>query len=310
MKMVRGSLTPIAIIVLLAVASVALGSGQATIKKRTLFTFDSPNSAGLWLSINDTVMGGVSSGACRVTEAGTLEFSGEVSLENNGGFASVRAGTGSLDLSAYDELVVRVRGDGQRYALSVQTDHWIMAGAYYFDLQTRAGQWQEIRAPMRAFEARSFGRPFRGAPPLNARDIRALGFIISDKQAGPFRFEVDWIKAAKSREGKAPHGKPAEREKPQMAAALIQKAIGHGVPLFNAGQPEACAAIYEIAAHCIVDLSAADLPADFVETLRTGLAKAERTADPAARAWALRNAFDVGLRILAQDRREKEVSND
>ena len=39
--------------------------------------------------MNDGVMGGVSDGRFRVTERQTLEFYGTLSLENNGGFASV-----------------------------------------------------------------------------------------------------------------------------------------------------------------------------------------------------------------------------
>jgi monofunctional biosynthetic peptidoglycan transglycosylase len=254
-------------------------------------------------------MGGVSTGTCRVTDAGTLEFAGEVSLENNGGFASVRAGTNSLDLSAYDEWVLRVRGDGKRYAFSVQTDYRIMAGAYYLDFQTEKEQWQEVRAPMRLLGARAFGQPLKGAPPLNVCDIRSLGFIISDKQAGPFRLEVDWIKVTKREVRDARPGQPAEHDKAQTVAALIRQAIARGVPLYNAGQPDACAAVYELTARCMVDLAAADLPAEVLELLRAGLVKAERAADAGARAWALRDAFDASLLILRRDNGPAEHSD-
>ena len=298
------------------IAVIAMGavvpttSGQASVNERTLFEFKSPDSAKGWAPINDNVMGGVSSGSCRRTESGTLEFSGKVSLENNGGFASARVSTNSLDLSAFDALVLRVRGDGKQYAISVQTDYPIMAGAYYFSFQSQAGSWQEIRAPIRAFEPRSFGRPLRGAPVLNAGDVRSLGFIISDKQEGPFHLEVDWIKAARTRQDNTPREEPVEKDKTQTASRLIRKAIGLGAPLFNGGQPEACAAIYEIAASCMVDLSADELPREVVETLRAGLAKAEQTTDPAARAWALRDALDTSAGIMSQDLRGKEASDD
>lgn len=92
----------------------------------------------------------------------------------------------------------------------MQTDYRIMAGAYYLDFQTEKEQWQEVRAPMRLLEARAFGQPLKGAPPLNVRDIRSLGFIISDKQAGPFRLEVGWIKAANARDAtRGPRGRPS-----------------------------------------------------------------------------------------------------
>lgn len=161
----------------------------------TLFDFDCPGESRNWIPLNDTVMGGVSRSSSRQSEHGALVFAGEVSLENNGGFASLRARNTSPDLSDYDALILRVRGDGQRYDISIQTDYRIMAGAYYFSIRTEAGQWQEIRAPFDDFIARSFGRPLRSAPPLNRAAVRGLGLMISDKQAGPFRLEVDWIKA-------------------------------------------------------------------------------------------------------------------
>jgi monofunctional biosynthetic peptidoglycan transglycosylase len=301
MRPFLGFLMPIAVLMCQVEIPAAFGDGQATVTEKMLFTFDSTGSDGPWIAVNDTVMGGVSRSGSRVTDDGALEFSGEVSLENNGGFASVRVGVDSLNLSAYDTILMRVRGDGKRYALSVQTDYRIMAGAYYFDFQPEAGQWQEVRVPLQALTARSFGRPLPTAPELNSSDIRAFGFIISDKQAGPFRLEVDWIKAVRMDESERRHPTTAIRTKAATATRLIQEAIGRGVPLFNAGQPASCAAVYEMTAHCIVELSASDLPPHAVATLRAGLAKAETTTDPAARAWALRNALDVAIQALQQD---------
>ncbi len=54
-----------------------------------LFAFVSPDAAAGWQAVNDGVMGGVSDGRFRMTERQTLEFYGTLSLENNGGFASV-----------------------------------------------------------------------------------------------------------------------------------------------------------------------------------------------------------------------------
>jgi hypothetical protein len=63
-------------------------------------------------------------------------------------------------------------------------------------------------------------------------------------------------------------------------------------------------------AHCIVDLSAGRLPPEVVVTLRSGLAKAAQEADPSARAWALREAFDASLQMLEWERRGNEVLDD
>jgi len=58
--------------------------------RRILFDFKGVDAAREWQSINDGVMGGVSEGNFKITEHKTLEFFGRLSLENNGGFASVR----------------------------------------------------------------------------------------------------------------------------------------------------------------------------------------------------------------------------
>jgi monofunctional biosynthetic peptidoglycan transglycosylase len=295
------SLWLVAIAMIAAEMTVAVDSGPAAVDERALFTFDVPGSVAPWTPVNDTVMGGVSSGRCGWSEAGALEFSGTVSLENNGGFASIRVATDSLDVSAYEGIMLRVRGDGKRYSLSIQTDYRIVAGAYYFTFQAEPGVWQEVVTPMSALQARSFGRALPSAPPLNTRDIRSLGFIISDKQEGPFRLEVDWIKVGNKRADESPLGDLVEQDPAKPVTALIQEAINRGAPLFNAGRPEACAAVYEMTARCIVDLSAGRLPPEVVRTLRSGLAKAARSTDPAERAWAMRYAFDTSLEMLERE---------
>ncbi len=141
-------------------------------------------------------MGGVSVGGVQRAGDGKLEFAGSLSLENNGGFSSVRSRGPALDLSEFDGLVVRLRGDGRKYSLSVRTDLPIPAGAYYFDVETREGEWQEIHVPFESFAARSFGRAAPLASRLNRSDVRSVGFIIADKREGPFRLNIDWIKAA------------------------------------------------------------------------------------------------------------------
>ena len=55
----------------------------------------------------------------KTTEKKTLEFYGTLSLENNGGFASVRTKAKKLGLEKDDVIVVRVRGDGRDYSINL-----------------------------------------------------------------------------------------------------------------------------------------------------------------------------------------------
>ncbi|MHC4091523.1 MAG: CIA30 family protein [Planctomycetota bacterium] len=263
-----------------------------------MFDFQDIAASGDWFAVNDDVMGRVSQGRVRIADDGILTFSGSVSLENNGGFASIRSRGPALDLSKYDSLLVRLRGDGKRYACSVRTDYRILAGDYYFDVQTRAGRWQEIHLPLGSFQARSFGRPLMAAPPLNTRDIRAIGFIIADKQEGPFKLEIEWVKAVRSLDTPSAGDGKEETDLYDSAGRLVEAAIAGGVPLFNAGQTEACAAIYELTARSLVDLCGDELPPTVAAALRRGLREAQREDDPVNRAWVLRHALDAAWNRL------------
>lgn len=177
--------------------------------QRVIFDFDARDSSGEWNSVNDDVMGGVSTGGFRISEQGMLEFKGVVSLENNGGFASVRSGTAKYDLSDFEGLLIRVRGDGHRYACNLRTDFEIMAGSYQQRFETKKEEWSEIALPFHDFIATSFGQVMQDAPKLNPEKIRSFGFTISDEQAGPFKLEVKWIKAVKKSQKTAVETAPA-----------------------------------------------------------------------------------------------------
>ena len=81
-------------------------------QERVLFQFDKPEAGTAWMTVNDGVMGGRSDGRFRINENKRLEFYGNLSLENNGGFASVRARGNHLKLGSKEVVVARVRGVG------------------------------------------------------------------------------------------------------------------------------------------------------------------------------------------------------
>lgn len=182
---------------LVAAFPVSQGASEKLSEKMTsVFTFDKESGSSAWPATNDGVMGGLSEGRSTITRDGLLRFSGKVSLENNGGFASIRSAPAEKDLSAYDGILLRVRGDGKRYAFTIRTDLRIPAGSYRVKFDTQAGEWVEVFMPFADLRATSFGVELSDAPPLDPRKIRSFGFLISDKQAGPFTLDVDWIKAA------------------------------------------------------------------------------------------------------------------
>ncbi len=90
-------------------------------EERVIIEFGKPDSAKPWQTVNDGVMGGRSVGRYKINEDKNMEFLGTLSLENNGGFASVRARGTKLDLEKGDSVVARVRGDGREYNFNLYT---------------------------------------------------------------------------------------------------------------------------------------------------------------------------------------------
>jgi hypothetical protein len=146
-----------------------------------------------WYPINDTVMGGVSSSSIEPGTSGNALFTGVVSLENNGGFASVRNRAGTYDLSDCSGVRVRLRGDGKQYKFNIRTTRRFDGVNYRVEFPTKEGEWMEIDFPLAAFAPTFHGRVLEDAPALDPSRITSFGFLISDKQEGPFRLEIEWI---------------------------------------------------------------------------------------------------------------------
>lgn len=176
------------------ISSVAI-AGES-MEERVLFDFTSDAEQQHWKAVNDGVMGGRSLGAPVVqSRAGVLDFSGTLSLENNGGFSSIRSAGPSLNLDRYDGISMRFRGDGRSYIVTIATDYRIRAGSYETALSTVAGEWTTVRLPFEQFTATSYGRPVRGAPVLDNSNIRSVGVMLADKRAGSFHLQIDRIAA-------------------------------------------------------------------------------------------------------------------
>ena len=178
-----------------AASLILLTGATAMVEENLLYDFAAPQAASEWSAINDVVMGGVSSGGVRTTGDGTLLFAGNVSLENNGGFASIRSRPRAWDLGSYSGIAIRFLGDGKRYKLNLKTDSALDGIMYRATFETREGEWQTLRFPFSGFKASFRGREVPDAPPLDPAGIASFGLLISDKQAGPFRLELAWIGA-------------------------------------------------------------------------------------------------------------------
>jgi hypothetical protein len=166
-------------------------------EERVLFSFDQPDSAKPWQTVNDGVMGGRSDGRFKINEDKKMEFFGTLSLENNGGFASVRARGMKLQLDKDDVIVARIKGDGRQYNFNVYAQRNLGGYSYRQSFKTKKDEWIEVELPVSKLVATWRGRVFPNEK-LDPSKVTGLGFLLGDKKAGPFKLEVEWIKVSKS----------------------------------------------------------------------------------------------------------------
>lgn len=158
----------------------------------TVFDFRRPEALVSWESVSDPVMGGVSRGTIKGDEVGAI-FAGTVSLENNGGFASVHAPVDKGVLAGCGSICLRCCGDGRQYSLRLREDEAFDGISYRCDFQPPADQWVEVELPLADFRPVFRGRELTTAGPLQAEDIIRLGFLIA-RQPGTFALRIEWIK--------------------------------------------------------------------------------------------------------------------
>jgi len=140
-----------------------------------------------WRAVNDGVMGGLSRGRM-VPVDDALRFEGELSLENNGGFASVRRTVG-MDLSGAAAVRLQLRGDGRRYQFRIRQDGGLDGIAWRAEFDT-SGDWQTVVLPLAEFVPVFRGRLVAGAGPVEPARVAQVGFMLADRNPGAFALDV------------------------------------------------------------------------------------------------------------------------
>lgn len=159
-----------------------------------LFDFNSKDTSGNWYLVNDDVMGGVSKSTMIINKDGIATFSGLLSPDNNGGFASVRASIANRNETKFQGVIIRVKGDGNIYNIRFRTNNNFDGYAYQAKIQTKRNSWEEFKIPFSDFKPTYRGRMLSNKPALESKNIEQIGLLIADKQFGKFTVDIDWIK--------------------------------------------------------------------------------------------------------------------
>jgi monofunctional biosynthetic peptidoglycan transglycosylase len=93
------------------------------------------------------------------------------------------------DLSAFDGLILRVRGDGTTYGFRLRTSASFDGVSYQAPLAPPSGEWTDIVILFSDFEPVWRGRLVADHPPLDPARITTMGIIVS-RQEGRFQLDI------------------------------------------------------------------------------------------------------------------------
>ncbi|MFC2147679.1 CIA30 family protein [Bacteroidota bacterium] len=159
-------------------------------KPFVLFDFTKESNIQNWSVVNDGVMGGLSKGNFSVNDKGDGFFTGHVSLENNGGFSSVRYNFESKSVSSYKKMTLRLKGDGKQYQIRVKTrisDYY----SYIAYIKTN-GEWQTLEI-LFSNMIPSFRGNILDLPNYPGEYMEQFAILIGNKKNEDFKLYLDKI---------------------------------------------------------------------------------------------------------------------
>lgn len=177
---------------LLMACSISPASGEGQENHRLLlFDFEDSTESN-WTVVNDGVMGGRSKGYHEISD-GVMRFDGAL-VTRGGGFTSVWTAR-RVDLSGFDGLEMRVRGNGRSF--EVEANDGRRYGRRNVSRRIpfeTTEEWRIVRVPFSGVRSTVFGEPVN-VPQIDLASVERFGFYILDGIDGPFWLEVDSVRA-------------------------------------------------------------------------------------------------------------------
>jgi NADH dehydrogenase [ubiquinone] 1 alpha subcomplex assembly factor 1 len=155
-----------------------------------IFDFNANSDISNWTIIDDVVMGGRSHGNFKINDYGNGEFYGTVSLENNGGFSSLRHRFSSMEVRGFKEVIIKVKGDGKKYQFRVK-DNSANSHSFIASFETNGG-WQTIHIQLSEMYPAFRGREL-SIGNFSSESIEEIAFLIGNKTVENFKLEIDTV---------------------------------------------------------------------------------------------------------------------
>ncbi|MHA7130746.1 CIA30 family protein [Algoriphagus namhaensis] len=152
-----------------------------------LVDFLNNSDASGWYVVDDGVMGGRSQGNFSISKEGFGVFEGTVSLENNGGFSSLRYRLPKTQEITQKSGKLYLKGDGKKYQFRIKRSSRDYH-SYIYDFQT-SGEWEEVIVPLEKMYPAFRGRNL-AMEDYPADQIDEITFLIGNKKPENFRLEI------------------------------------------------------------------------------------------------------------------------
>jgi len=155
-----------------------------------IFDFNKSSDLSGWFVVDDVVMGGRSSGNLEINDEGHALFYGDVSLENNGGFSSIRHRFDKISVQQFSKLSIKLKGDGKKYQFRVKSNKY-ERHSYIYEFET-SGKWQTIEIPFSSMTPGFRGRRLNISN-YSGKDLVEVAILIGNKTNESFKLEIDNI---------------------------------------------------------------------------------------------------------------------
>lgn len=162
----------------------------ATMNTINIYNFNKESSKADWRIIDDGVMGGISQGEFLIDSDGNGVFQGTISLENNGGFSSVRYQFDKIKTSKDSKVVIKLKGDEKQYQFRIKDKY----NSYYSYITTfeTSGEWETIEIKLTDLYP-SFRGQKLNLPNFNSDSFEEIVFLIGNKKNESFKLVLDKI---------------------------------------------------------------------------------------------------------------------
>ena len=160
------------------------------IKSQLIFDFNHNTNTNDWKIIDDVVMGGNSNGKFTIDNDGNGVFSGDVSLENNGGFSSLRYQFNKINTTKDSKVTIRLKGDGKDYQFRIKNNR----NTYYSYITSfkTTGNWENIIINLKDLYPSFRGRTMN-SPNFGGDSFEEIVFLIGNKKNESFNLILDRI---------------------------------------------------------------------------------------------------------------------